>query len=97
MQVRSGHIPLNSFLHRIGKLESEACPTCQVGAGAAPAETVTHFIFHCGTYTAQRRTLARAIGQGNLDFKKIMLNTKRMIALTKYIDETGRFKNEAPT
>jgi len=97
MQVHSGHIPLNSFLHRIGKSESEACPTCQVGAGAAPAETVTHFIFHCGTYTAQRRMLARAIGQGNLDLKKIMLNTKRMIALTKYIDETGRFKNEAPT
>ena len=94
MQVCSGHIPLNSFLFKIGKSDSKSCPACQVGAVEAPAETVTHFLFHCSTFTAQRYTLARAVDRGNLCLKEIMLDTKCMIALTKYIGETGRFSNK---
>ena len=74
--------------------ELESCQVCQEGAGAAPAEMVTHFIFQCGAYTIQRHALVRAIGRENLDLKKIMLDSRRMITMMTYIDKTGRFNNE---
>ena len=90
MQIRSGHIPLNSFLFKIGKSESKLCQQCQGNAGEeAPAETVTHFLFQCSAFATQRRQLVRAVGGAN-----IMLETKRMGALVKYINRTGRFNSE---
>src|ERR1700674_5022538 len=48
MQVRSGHIPLNSYLHRIKKLDTKSCQLCQPVPGEdRPAETVNHYIFEC--------------------------------------------------
>ena len=95
MQIRSGHVPLNSFLFKIGKSESKLCQQCRGNAGEeAPAETVTHFLFQCSAFAAQRRQLARAIGGANMNLKNIMLETKRMGALVKYINRTGRFNSE---
>ena len=41
-QLRTGHIPLNSYLHRIKPLHPSACPLCD-----APEETVEHLLFEC--------------------------------------------------
>src|SRR6266542_4134327 len=77
MQIRSGHIPLNSFLFKIGKSESKLCQQCRGNAGEeAPAETVTHFLFQCSAFTTQRRQLVRAVGGANINLKNIMLETK---------------------
>ena len=95
MQVRSGHIPLNSFLFRIGKSDTRICQACdgEQGQEAAP-ETVDHFLFHCRAHSAQRQILARAIGRNNMNLKDAMLTTKRIVALLSYIKKTGRLKNE---
>ena len=42
MQLRTGHVPLNYFLHRISKVESLVCPACQLNN-----ETVHHYLFKC--------------------------------------------------
>jgi ribonuclease HI len=93
MQVRCGHIPLNAYLHRIGKSETRTCQNCSNGQDEAP-ETVKHFIFECPAYTEQRRTMEHAIGEEHNNLKGIMQDVKKMKALTAYINQTGRFKTE---
>jgi zinc-binding in reverse transcriptase len=44
-QMRVGHTPLNSFLHRIQKVDSARCPAC-----GDPRETVEHFLLRCPKY-----------------------------------------------
>ena len=90
MQVRSGHIPLNSYLFRIGKADSKYCSKCNDGP---EVESVNHFIFECAAYANQRWTLTRIIGYDNLNLHDIMLTMKNMKALALFIDKTGRFKS----
>jgi hypothetical protein len=91
-QVRSGHIPLNSHLHRINKSETKLCQQCEPN-DEAHEETVTHFLFECIAYTAQRQKLARTIGRHNLNLEDIMASSKYMKALSCYITKTRRFPN----
>jgi len=90
MQVCSGHIPLNSYLFRIGKADSKYCSKCNDGP---EVESVNHFIFECAAYANQRWTLTRIIGYDNLNLHDIMLTMKNMKALALFIDKTGRFKS----
>ena len=41
-QLRAGHVPLNAYLHKIQKVDSPICPSCQQFS-----ETVMHYILHC--------------------------------------------------
>ena len=41
-RLRTGHIPLNSYLHRIKPHHPSACPLCD-----EPEETVQHILFEC--------------------------------------------------
>jgi hypothetical protein len=95
IQVRSGHFPLNSYLHRIGKSETKHCRKCRAEPGEeTPVETVNHFIFECDAYSQERISLTRATGRDNLNLKDIMLKTKSMKALTKFIHRTGRLNTD---
>jgi ribonuclease HI len=95
MQVRSRHLPLNSYLHRINKAESDRCLSCRARPDdETPPETIEHFIYNCDAYTMQRRSLIRAVGVANLPLKDIMMETKRMKELARYIIRTGRFKKD---
>jgi ribonuclease HI len=92
VQVRSGHLPLNSYLHRIGKIESKRCQACQVNpTDETPTEDLNHFLYDCEAHSNQRRTLIRTIGAENFAIKDIMLKEKRMKALAQYIIRTKRF------
>ena len=42
MQLRTGHIPLNAFLRRIGRADSPTCPACQ-----HTNEMIHHYLFDC--------------------------------------------------
>jgi ribonuclease HI len=93
VQVRSGHIPLNSYLHRINRAESPNCEACQAEPGdETPVENTRHFIYDCVAYTNQRNILFREIGASNVVLKDVMLKTSHMKALAQYIQQTGRFK-----
>ena len=45
MQLRTGHIPLNCFLHKISKANSPVCPSCQLAN-----ETFHHYLLDCLGY-----------------------------------------------
>ena len=49
-RLRSGHIQLNSHLHKIGVKMSSACPLC-----GCPEETVSHHLFVCTALEDLRR------------------------------------------
>ena len=92
IQVRSGHFPLNSYLHRIGKSDSKRCQACrQETHGEAPTEDISHYLYECSAYSRQRRTMVNLLGEGNSALKDIMLQEKRMKALAHYIVLTKRF------
>ena len=42
MQLCTGHIPLNYFLHKINKVESPTCPLCRTAN-----ETIHHYLLDC--------------------------------------------------
>lgn len=64
VQLRTGMVRLNKYLHRIGAAESDLC-----GCGQAN-ETVQHFLFRCTKWTAQRTTLLQhtETRRGSLSF-----------------------------
>jgi len=64
VQLRTGKSRLNSYLRKIGAVESDEC-TC-----GQSAETVEHFLFRCRRWTVQREIMLRyARGKmGDLSF-----------------------------
>jgi hypothetical protein len=85
VQVRSGHLPLNVYLHRINKADLKRCQACMIEQGdETPTETIKHFIYDCEAYTDQRNRFFRTVGNSNVALKDIMLKTKHMKALAQY-------------
>ena len=94
MQLRTGHIPLNFYLKRIGKIDSDKCIKCAEDPDNPQAtETIRHFLFECRTYDGARNVLIGDIGRGQLSISKIMKNVDSMKSLVTYINRTGRFKD----
>ena len=93
IQIRCGHIPLNVYLHRIGKTASQICQKCNNGEEGVP-ETVKHFVFECPAYTEKRRIMENVTGTGQTDLKAIMNDLKKLKALTAYINQTRRFTQQ---
>ena len=94
-QIRCGHVPLNAYLSRIGKSDTEYCQAClDHEDGLHCRETVKHFIFECTSYTEEREELTRKIRRRHLNLHDIMINTDRMRALASFIGKTGRFKKQ---
>jgi ribonuclease HI len=93
MQLRTGHIPLNFYLRRIGKVDSDKCSKCEENpANVQVTETINHFLFECQAYDEARHALIDKIGRSQLSLTKIMKNANHMKALVTYINRTGRFK-----
>lgn len=86
-QLCTGHIALNSFLHRIGAADSDLCSHCR-----AP-ETTDHFILHCNRYVEQRRTLRNKL-KGPLNSLRAVLARKRgILAVVQYVRDTKRLQH----
>ena len=59
MQIRTGHIPLNFYLRRIGKIDSDKCLKCDGHPDNAQAkESINHFIFECQEYHEARQSFS---------------------------------------
>ena len=92
LQLRCGHFPLNGYLHRIKKADSDRCGSCGGGGeGPPPPETINHFIFGCPAFTEAREELTDKIGLDYFNFPDIMSEVNRMKALTTFINRSGRF------
>jgi hypothetical protein len=92
MQLRTGHIPLNFYLKRIGKVDSDKCTNCLLGPNQVQVtETINHFLFECQAHKEYRHELIAKIGRSRLSLSKITKNANHMKALVTYINRTERF------
>ena len=90
IQLRTGHVPLNAYLHRISKLDQPLCRHCRSGD-----EMVHHYLFECAAWTHEQWALGRKMGRASKSLCSL-LSTKRGIdEVLKYIGRTRRFKDYA--
>ena len=93
LQLRSGHIPLNTHLYRLKCVDTDQCQACNLEQEVTPAkETITHFLFNCPAYQNERHDLDKAIGRQCRDLEYILSNSKHVRELLKFIARTKRLK-----
>jgi len=85
-QLRTAHVPLNSYLFRFKCVDSPRCPAC----GAAE-ETVTHYLLRCPAYAHERWALEKAV-ERKLDLKTLLGDRNSTLALKNFIRATHRFE-----
>ena len=88
MQLRTGHIPLNYFLHKINKVESLICPLCQTAD-----KTIHHYLLDCPGFAYERHSLARATGHNSKSIRHLLGNWHAYKSVLTYVHTTERFKN----
>lgn len=93
-QLRSGHIPLNSYLHRFQQITDPSC-VCQEGI-----ETVDHFLFVCQRFSQARARYETDIKKQGFNEqrtyrmdKKILSSPSTFKATTTFCNNTWRFAN----
>lgn len=85
-QLRSGHVPLNKHLFRIGKVESPACHKC----GHAQ-ESVIHFLLQCPAYDEPRNMLTQKLGYHARSLTQLLSTERALPHLFRFLTATGRF------
>ena len=88
-QLRTGHVPLNYYLHRFKTVESAQCPAC-----GHPKETPKHYLLHCPKYAHERWPILNATGGRPPKLEKLLTSPKLLLPLANYIEATERFKLE---
>ena len=88
-QIRTGHFPLNAYLHRFKRMESASCPAC-----GHSNETPQHFILDCPAYAHERWSLISGKSQKNREYAAIIGKTENAIELIAYIQATGRLTRD---
>jgi len=86
-QLRTRHVPLNQFLHRIGKSDSPTCPAC-----ISAEETVHHYIFDCPAHAHARHGLACKLGRQSKSVQHILGDKWVFKPLMAFVWGTERFK-----
>ena len=93
LQIRSGHFPLNKYLHRINKADTDKCLLCAENQNeAATPETINHYLFECQAHAVYREELIDKIGIQQFHLPNIMKDANRIKHLVTFINRTGRFK-----
>ena len=88
-QLRSGHVPLNVYLHRFKRKNSAQCPAC----GALKLkETPQHFLLECPAYAYERWKLRPRKGELETNFVEILTSDNKSIMLAH---ADGRFSEES--
>ncbi|KAJ6467082.1 hypothetical protein C8R47DRAFT_924611, partial [Mycena vitilis] len=84
VQLRTGMVGLNAWLHKIRCAESPLCQTCQ------RREDVPHFIFFCSRFSHHRVLLHSALGRKATSLGFLLTNEKGIRHLLRYIHSTNR-------
>ena len=84
IQLCTGHVPLQAYLHHFKLSDTPECPTC-----SNEPKTVTHYLAHCHTYNQQRRQLQRALGCDQSVGLEILGDKRRIKVLMEFINDTG--------
>jgi len=91
MQIRTQHIPLNKYLHRIKCAPSTRCEQCHEFTGTDTPKTTRHFLFECQAYVRERFKFAQGLGRKAKDIRYIMSKPEFIVWLARYITDTQRF------
>lgn len=89
--LRSGHSPLNSYLHRFKQHDTGNCDQCKI------PESVAHFVLHCASYKQQQRYFRTRIKEEKIKVNPFslpsLLNTPQVYPLlAEFVLETKRFQ-----
>lgn len=76
LQIQCNHFPLNVYLHRIGKDNSDKCQECSQNQVTPPRETTNHFIFECPAHKEAINAFITKIKRTNFHLPKIVANAK---------------------
>jgi hypothetical protein len=87
--MRTGHVPLNTILHRIKRADSPDCPHCQQGI----KETIFHFLLACPHYAGPRRTLQAELDHTAQTIPSLLGTRTGIVHLLIYISNTKRLKS----
>ena len=87
IQLRTGHIPLNTVLYRIKKAETADCPHCKNGT----RETVHHFLLACPSYTGARRLLQAKLRRDASSIAFLIGTRTGIPHLLRFVSDTKRF------
>ncbi|KAJ3897958.1 hypothetical protein F5879DRAFT_761292, partial [Lentinula edodes] len=85
-QLRTGHIPLQRHLHRIGKADSPTCPCCKHGN-----KTVMHYLFECCAHRQARGRLQRKLANDQWSIGSLLSTKSSLPHLFRYINDTKHF------
>ncbi|KAK6972214.1 hypothetical protein R3P38DRAFT_2418296, partial [Favolaschia claudopus] len=83
-QLRTGHIGLNAFLHRIHAVDSPNCPRC------GTPETVSHFLLSCPRFRDARHILRTTLKKP-LSLRLLLGSPAHTSSLLQFIQSTKRF------
>jgi len=86
-QLRTGHVPLQSYLHRFKLEESPICPSCR-----KEPETVTHYLKFCESHKEARREMRRELGRDVEVGLELLGGKKHIRTILRYVKRTGRFE-----
>ncbi|KIM27680.1 hypothetical protein M408DRAFT_24336 [Serendipita vermifera MAFF 305830] len=86
-QLRTNHIPLNFYLHRIKKLENADCPHCP-----GIVEDVDHLLLNCRNYALPRQTLQTRAGRKASSRRYLLSDAKGIKHLLEFLQGTRRFE-----
>jgi len=92
MQIQMGHMPLNSYLHRIKKLNTRHCESCWGRGRQEVTETVVHFLFECQEYAVEQYDMDKVLGHHSRDLQVILASLDNIKELLKFIGRMARFK-----
>ncbi|KNZ72373.1 hypothetical protein J132_03464 [Termitomyces sp. J132] len=87
IQLHTGHVPLNSYLHRIQKRESARCNKCKEGR-----ETVQHYLLECQAHKNKQHKMWRMTGDSERSLQTLFGKREGIIAVLQFVSDTGRLK-----
>lgn len=87
MQLRTGHAPLNKFLHKIGKAESPMCPACEM-----EEEDVSHYLLRCPRYDTYRLKIQQHYRRHTIPKSTLLATPGAMKFLFEFVNKTKRFE-----
>lgn len=85
-QMQTGHMPLNTYLHTIGKRESARC-----AAFRTAQETVHHSLIVCPVQEKDRWPMIQALHWGTKSLGVLLNNKGALSCLFRFIAATGNF------
>ena len=86
-QLRSNHVALNFYLHRIQKRDDPYCEHCPTDR-----ETVQHFLLECPARREARRTTLDLLGRNSRSISYLLSTSKGIEAMVRYVAISRRFQ-----